>query len=1093
MKKWLHVLLSFLIAFHAVLLPPSREALAAEREYPVNVTLSESNDNVKKTWTWTGISPPSYIKGVTVEFTGRQFSDGTTPDRAYIRYQTPSGTWGYISIPNGFNGTMDLRQSLNAVNVGVELETRPRPMYVDCPAKQSCQSDWYNTGKTIKKIFVDGGGTNGTRFKIHVRSSSGAEESKSAIPQDDYNYAEFDTSKKYQSVSVSCTPNPHYNAGCRLFVTTIIFADGTRMSYDLLTGTATVKVTKIIVADPLYKPGQPTIDSSSLSLTNWSTTKQNMTTAEYNAGQKIEQVAIQLSGFYGTYDLRGWDSTLGSWVSLDPSGLTDYNSSQPASVHTTLKWLDLRGRNVTKLMLTANHGSYYGIPSQVSVPIIRTKYDGPNIYLTSVSANNVLLRWSDGGNSQGVTYEVWRETLNSAGQVIKDERIGTTAALSFATNDQEPGKRYRYRVRAVSGSETSAFSYSGEYYTPPAVSVTPGERLLRLNWTPVTGSDTYAIYLEEDGVWYNTGIITNSSGQAVIPDLSPTKRYRVRLEQHKPNHSGIPWATWANGGDYVVPLWDPPGALTISDLKPNSVTISWDGSKYPSGTFFRLYRNGVKLYEGPLTTYTDTTVTAGEEYRYKVTVLNANYVEGPFSPEAAVIPPTLVAPTLRLTSGQTASPWNVILAWEPNGNPSGTAYEVWRETLDSSGNVVADERIGTTTATTFETTDQSSGKHYRYRIRITQGSSYLDSNVVSYWTPPVPSVTAQEGALRLDWVPPAPGAAFNVYLSDGSGWNLVQTTSDSTITIESLLPSKRYQVALEPANLPGGGYPWRAVTEKAPLWHAPGTPSFSNVNATTLTVSWDPNGIAPGTIYQLFRDGTPIWQGSATSFTDSGLSPNTTYRYKVAALNADSVPGTFSPEAAVTTLASQEPLPGDDVLDVLDANYASFKVGSTVYPRIPHVRFQTVTLQWNLARQPEWARYGISLDSLGPQVPFTKYYQFTMPPGDGLKTILTELSTGERYYLTLVLDSQAPLVSLSWLGNATVTKPGGEATLIIRAQDNIYPASDLEVSIDNGPWKPYQYVNELRLSGQGVRDVMVQVRDPAGNIAIQGIQIFVLP
>ncbi|HEX3076366.1 MAG TPA: discoidin domain-containing protein [Lachnospiraceae bacterium] len=53
---------------------------------------------------------------------------------------------------------------------------------------------------------------------------------------------------------------------------------------------------------------------------------------------------------------------------------------------------------------------------------------------------------------------------------------------------------------------------------------------------------------------------------------------------------------------------------------------------------------------------------------------------------------------------------------------------------------------------------------------------------------------------------------------------------------------------------------------------------------TSVVLSWDSSVNATG--YKLYRGDTEIYSGAATSYTDTGLSENTTYAYKVMAYNA---------------------------------------------------------------------------------------------------------------------------------------------------------------------------------------------------------------
>ncbi len=87
---------------------------------------------------------------------------------------------------------------------------------------------------------------------------------------------------------------------------------------------------------------------------------------------------------------------------------------------------------------------------------------------------------------------------------------------------------------------------------------------------------------------------------------------------------------------------------------------------------------------------------------------------------------------------------------------------------------------------------------------------------------------------------------------------------------------------------------------------APGTPSYTNISTTSLTVNWTSSTGA--TSYNVYRSpsssGTysQIGTTSTTSYGDTGLTPNTTYWYKVAGTNATGT-GPQSASSSVTTLS----------------------------------------------------------------------------------------------------------------------------------------------------------------------------------------------
>jgi hypothetical protein len=96
----------------------------------------------------------------------------------------------------------------------------------------------------------------------------------------------------------------------------------------------------------------------------------------------------------------------------------------------------------------------------------------------------------------------------------------------------------------------------------------------------------------------------------------------------------------------------------------------------------------------------------------------------------------------------------------------------------------------------------------------------------------------------------------------------------------------------------------------------PGTPTFSNIAETTLTVSWTaPTGGAAS--YKLERctgsgctNFAQIATPTGTSYNDSGLTGNTTYRYRVRGSNTTG-DGAYSGIGEVTTLACLPPPGGD--------------------------------------------------------------------------------------------------------------------------------------------------------------------------------------
>ncbi|WP_078911322.1 alpha/beta hydrolase family esterase [Streptomyces sp. NRRL WC-3742] len=84
----------------------------------------------------------------------------------------------------------------------------------------------------------------------------------------------------------------------------------------------------------------------------------------------------------------------------------------------------------------------------------------------------------------------------------------------------------------------------------------------------------------------------------------------------------------------------------------------------------------------------------------------------------------------------------------------------------------------------------------------------------------------------------------------------------------------------------------------------PGLPAPTGLTATPVgqdsaALSWQ--AVSGASSYQVYRDGSPIGSSTATSYTDTGLSPATAYGYAVAAVDSAGVTGARSPAVTVAT------------------------------------------------------------------------------------------------------------------------------------------------------------------------------------------------
>jgi len=185
------------------------------------------------------------------------------------------------------------------------------------------------------------------------------------------------------------------------------------------------------------------------------------------------------------------------------------------------------------------------------------------------------------------------------------------------------------------------------------------------------------------------------------------------------------------------------------------------------------------------------------------------------------------------------------------------------------------------------------------------------------------------GSIQWTWGGSA-GASFytlNTYPSGG----FVDQTTNTQLTENGLSPNMSVSRTVRAANLAGLSSP-SAVGAVYTLAAVPLTPVIDQVTFSSLRLSWLKNGNPANTQYRVERslDGisfTALTLVSTTTLIDTGLTPMTTYSYRIRAMNGDGV--LTAPSIVVSTqtppqvdfIAPQMPM---GLKGFLDSNAVSY-------------------------------------------------------------------------------------------------------------------------------------------------------------------------
>jgi hypothetical protein len=204
------------------------------------------------------------------------------------------------------------------------------------------------------------------------------------------------------------------------------------------------------------------------------------------------------------------------------------------------------------------------------------------------------------------------------------------------------------------------------------------------------------------------------------------------------------------------------GAASIN-AQPSwsQVRLNWTPSTLPTLAGYNLYRKTgasstyTKLNTGLLhtTTYTDTAVTNGTTYYYKVKIVNTDLVEANYTYEVSATPNDYTAPTtpVVIDDGQFTNLTTTLHArWSASDPESGIANYAYRiGTTPGGGQVINWTNVGTATEVTRTGLSLVNGLTCYFAISATNGSGissvgYSDGITVdtSYVTPtPTPTAT----------------------------------------------------------------------------------------------------------------------------------------------------------------------------------------------------------------------------------------------------------------------------------------------------------------------------------------------------------------
>ncbi|MBY0117300.1 hypothetical protein H7K48_14455 [Paenibacillus xylanexedens] len=535
--------------------------------------------------------------------------------------------------------------------------------------------------------------------------------------------------------------------------------------------------------------------------------------------------------------------------------------------------------------------------TQMSTPVIQS----------NPSQEEVVLIWSpvDGATS----YEV-----ETDGVVV-----GDISDSIYMHTGLKPGTAHKYRVRAISDNNISAWSAVKSQNTLPdsvngLVVSAATNAAVTVKWTAVTGATGYD--LEIDGtVVPVTGVTYTKNGLAANTDHT----FRIRSK----NAAGA--GAWSDLISGITQLNTPVLKATSEET---AINLTW--ADVADATKYEIEADGAVVATVEEPSYSHTSLLPGTAHKYRIRALT----ETNTSAWTAILTQSTIPASVTGLTVSTATNATIALKW--TAVIGATGYD-----LEIDGSVVPVTGVAYTKSALAANTDHT----FRVRSKNAAGVGAW-SDLISGTTllnTPVLKASSEETAVNLTWADVTDATKYEIE-ADGA---VVAKVEEPNYSHVALLPGTAHK------------YRIRALTEtNTSAWTAILTQSTIPASVTGLTVSSATNvaialkwtAVTGATGYDLEIDGTVV-PVTGVAYTKSALAANTDHTFRVRSKNAAGV-GAWSELINGTTLlntpllkaSSEETAINLTWAEVADATKYEIEVDGAVVATVGEPSFTHTTL-----------------------------------------------------------------------------------------------------------------------------------------------------
>jgi chitodextrinase len=362
-------------------------------------------------------------------------------------------------------------------------------------------------------------------------------------------------------------------------------------------------------------------------------------------------------------------------------------------------------------------------------------------------------------------------------------------------------------------------------------------------------------------------------------------------------------------GDTTAPTT--PTNLTAAVLSTTQIKLSWTPSTDNLAVRgYKIYKNGTLLYTYANTVtpnYTVSALIANTSYSFAVVAYDA---ANNTSSQATVSATTAALDTLAPTTPSNIAVWKtsvttqVAIIWTPaTDNVKVVGYRIYRNgvLLTSTPNNYYNVPLTTAIPYTYSVSAYDAAKNESPKtttVTPTQYSTDTQAPVAPSGLTAAPSVTS----VQLTWSASTDNSRVVGYKIYRNGVKIAATAGTSFKNL-NLIPGTTYDYKVSSYDIAGNTSTESAVNSSTIIdTAAPTVPAYftaTGISTAQIKLTWRAStDNAKVTGYNIFRNGTKIATTAGVSYTNTALTPNTSYSYTVSAYDAS---GNTSAQTASVT------------------------------------------------------------------------------------------------------------------------------------------------------------------------------------------------